>query len=109
MALQHAKPGDVVNLLTLSEQKSTALVKHERLEVMCISLSAGRSMTEHKVPGPITVQCLKGNCIFSESGTSHELTSGMWLYLEGDTMHAVEAKEDTQLLVTVLFNQNGTA
>jgi len=107
MALQHAKAGEVVDLGTISEQKSIALVKHERFEVMRISLSAGQSMAPHKVPGPITVQCLEGNCIFSVGDAPYDLTPGMWLYLEGEAMHAVEAKEETRLLVTVLFNKGG--
>jgi len=107
MALQHAKPGEVVNLGALSEKKSVALVKHERFEVMRLSFSAGQTMAPHKVPGPITVHCLEGKCIFSVGDSPNELAAGMWLYLEGGAMHAVEAKEETQLLVTVLFNKGG--
>jgi len=33
----------------------------------------------------------------------------MWLYLEGEAMHAVEALEETRLLVTVLFKESGKA
>jgi len=105
MALQHAKPGEVINLSTLRGDKSLVLVKHERFEVMRLSLATGKSMTPHKVSGPITVHCLEGRCIFSVGETPHELWAGMWLYLESDAMHAVDAKEDTQLLVTVLFNE----
>jgi len=108
MALQHAKPGEAVNLSALNEMKSAALVKHERFEVMRLLLSAGQTMAPHKVPGPITVQCLEGKCIFSVGDSPNELTPGMWLYLEGGAMHAVEAKEETQLLVTVLFNKGST-
>jgi len=79
MALKHAKPGEVVNLSTLREPKSIALVKHDRFEVMRVSLLAGQSMPPHKVPGPITVQCLEGKCIFSVGDAPHDLTPGMWL------------------------------
>jgi len=109
MALQHAKPGEVIDLSTLSEPKSIALVKHERFEVMRISLSVGQSMAPHKVPSPITVQCLEGKCIFSVGDVPHELSPSMWLYLEGEAMHAVEALEETRLLVTVLFKESGKA
>jgi len=108
MALKHARPGDMIDLTTLTKDKSIALVKHTRFEVMRVSLSVGQAMTPHKVPGPITVQCLKGKCIFSVGDTPHELTSGIWLYLEGGAMHAVEAIEDTQLLVTILFNEKAS-
>jgi len=105
MALKHAKSGEMINLATLIKDKSIALVKHKRFEVMRISLSTGQSMAPHKVPGPITVQCLEGKCIFSMDDISHELAAGFWLYLEGGAIHAVEAVEETHLLVTILFNE----
>jgi len=40
MTLQHAKPGEALDLSKLNEPKSVALVKHERFEVMTNSLLA---------------------------------------------------------------------
>jgi len=39
MALKHARPGDMIDLTTLTKDKSIALVKHTRFEVMRVSLS----------------------------------------------------------------------
>lgn len=105
MALPHTKAGEVIDLKKLNKEKSIALLKHERFEVMHLSLSKGKAIAPHKVPGPITVLCLAGACIFSVGDTPHQLTSGSWLYLEGGIVHAIEAKEETQLLVTILFNE----
>jgi len=39
MALKHAKSGEMIDLTTLTKDKSIALVKHTRFEVMRVSLS----------------------------------------------------------------------
>ena len=105
MALQHTKAGEVVDLTRINKEKSIALLKHQCFEVMHLSISAGKTIAPHKVPGPITALCLTGACIFSVENAPRELTSGSWLYLEGGVMHAVEALEETQILVTILFNE----
>jgi len=109
MALKHAEPGEVFDLSGSTDGKSTALVKHNRFEVMRLSLAAGQSIAPHKMPDPITIQCLAGKCNFSVEDEPRDLKRGSWLFLEGGTIHAVEATEDTQLLLTVFFSKSGVA
>lgn len=106
MALSHAKSGEVINLGTIVDDKSVALVKTEQFETICVHLPAGKVMPDHKVGGPIIVQCLSGKCLFSVEGNPKELRSGLWLYLEGGVVHAAEAQEETVLLVTIFFQKN---
>lgn len=104
MAHAHANPGEVINLSTFGEDKSTALVKEKRFEVLRLLVEAGKSIPEHKVDGPITVQCLSGKCTFCVGTESRELTPGSWLYLTGGALHSVDGGEETSvLLVTILF------
>jgi len=80
---------------------STAIVKGEQLELIRIVLPAGKSMPEHRVPGEITVQCVKGQLEFSAQGESQIMSAGDMLYLEGDVPHALLALEDSTALLTI--------
>ena len=107
MALHHAQPGEVVALSplgkTLAEHPTTTLIKTDALEVIRLVLPAGKSIPAHSVPGEITVQCLKGRVKFPAMGKDIQLQAGEMLYLEGNESHAVQAIEDSTVLVTILL------
>lgn len=108
MAHEHANPAEVIDLSSFGGDKSTALVKEKKFEVIRLLVEAGKSIPEHKVDGPITVQCLSGKCTFSVGTEPRELVPGSWLYLTGGSLHSVEGGEETSvLLVTILFAKDG--
>lgn len=104
MAYKHATPGDVMDLSTFGESQTTALVKTPQFEAIRIVMQPGRPIPAHKVDGPITVQCLSGECTFLVGDESRQLVAGSWLFLTGGTMHALESQEPCVLLVTILLN-----
>ncbi len=103
MAIEHAVPGKVIDLTTFGETKSTALVKEEKFEAIRLHLDPGKKIPPHRVDGPITVHCLSGRCTFFVEDGPRALVAGSWLYLEGGTMHSLEAEEESTVLVTILF------
>lgn len=107
MALDHAKPAEIVNLDTYADQArdktANALVKHEHFEAIVMHLTADRSIPPHSVEGPIIVQCLAGRVDFLVEGESRLMGPGDWMYLPGGASHAIQPKEDSRLLVTILF------
>ncbi len=107
MAIPHAFPGAPVNLLpedeSLTEVRTTALVKETNFEVIRMVIPKGKSIPNHKVDGPITVHCLKGLIAFTAEGETRELKAGHWLYLRGGASHALAAHEDSLILLTILF------
>ena len=109
MAIHHAKSGEVVRLplgSTLSESKTTSLVKTVDLELIRLVVPAGKEIPTHKAPGEITVQCLEGRVAFTTEGRTQELTAGQLLYLSAGEPHALKGIEDSSLLVTLLLAKN---
>ncbi len=104
MALEHATPGSVIDLKTFGEQRTTAVVKQPEFEVLRVVVKPEKPFPEHKVDGPITVQCLSGSCTFFVEDEPNPLTPGSWLFLSGGTLHTLESQEECVLLVTILFN-----
>ncbi len=106
MAIQHAKSGEVVALplgVALATSETAALVKTNQIEVLRLVIPAGKEISTHKAPGPITVQCLEGRISFTAHGTPQELDAGEFLYLETGEPHALTGIEDSSVLVTIVL------
>ncbi len=109
MAIAHASPGEMIDVRPLGEAvadtKTRTLLKGDDVEVLRLVLPAGKSIAEHKAPGQITVHCLEGRVRFTAMDKTQELTAGTLLYLEAAQPHALQAVEDSSLLVTILLRK----
>ena len=103
----HIRSGEVINLKTLkdgmSKQATFALTKTDDMEVIRMVLPRGKSIREHSVEGEMSVLCLKGEVLFRIGEEAHTLTEDDWLFLHRNAPHSLHAKEDTVLLLTILF------
>jgi quercetin dioxygenase-like cupin family protein len=109
MALAHAAPGGRIDCRPLgSELRATlthALLKTGTLELMRIVLAAGRGLPAHRVSGEITVQCIEGRVWLRAEAGAHLLEAGDLVLLPGGDLHALDAVEDSSLLVTIVLAQ----
>jgi quercetin dioxygenase-like cupin family protein len=105
MALQHASPGQVLDVhplgVNLSAEKTSALFKSIDLEVMRLVLLAGKSLPPHKVPGEITIHCLEGSLDVELDDATVRLEAGELIFLAGNAKHGVKAATDASALVTI--------
>jgi quercetin dioxygenase-like cupin family protein len=109
MSLPHAASGDLINIAPLGDRLenavSTAFLKTEHLELMRLVLRAGKSMPEHWVEGELTLQCLEGSFELEAHGKRQTLGAGEMVYLAPRVPHALHARENTSVLLTVLLNR----
>lgn len=107
MSLPHAAPGEPVDLRRtggdLPHDTSCALVKTRRFEAMRLILPKGQQAPAHHVDGPLTLQCLEGRVILRTLPKAAELAPGQWLFIEPAEPFAIEAVEDSALLMTLVF------
>jgi quercetin dioxygenase-like cupin family protein len=105
MAETHLASGQVVSVAPLGDRlagsRTTALLKATQLEVVRVVLPAGKAMREHAVAGEITLQCLEGQVEFSTPGAVQRLSAGDFLHLAGGVPHALQARTDASLLLTI--------
>jgi quercetin dioxygenase-like cupin family protein len=106
----HVQSGEIINLEMLKGDMqvdaSYALVKTDDMEVIRMSLSAGKSIDEHHLDGEVSIQCLKGNIQFHLNGSDLNLQPEDWVFLEKKQPFSYTVKEDTVLLTTILFTKN---
>jgi len=107
MAIQHAKPGEVVDIRSLGaalvSAQTTTLVRAEQVEVIRLIVPAGKEIEEHKAKGEIIVQCLEGRVAFTAFGKTQNLEGGKLLYLPTGEPHTVKGIDNASLLLTILL------
>ena len=105
MALQHASPGQALDVRPLGDrlpaEKTSALFKSLDLEVMRLVLLAGKALPPHRVPGEITIHCLEGSLDVQLDDATVRLEAGELLFLARNAMHGVKAVTDASALVTI--------
>ncbi len=107
MATHHAKPGEIVDLQTwaadLPKEHTKAIVKTDEMELIRIVLPAGKGIPIHKVPGPVTVQCIVGKIAIIAMDATQELNYNQLLHLKPGEPYSLKAIEDAIVLLTIIF------
>ncbi len=107
MALEHAAPGQAVDLSAFGEKikdaRTTAIVKSESFEAIRLVVHAGTEIPPHSVSGRMTLHCLEGKVVLGLPDDEVELDAGAWLYLDRGEVHSVKGILDSSLLLTIMF------
>ena len=107
MAIEHAQPGEIVDVRPLGSALASAqtktLVRAEQIEVIRLIVPAGKQIEEHKAKGEIVVHCLEGRVAFTAFGKMHNLEAGKLLYLPTGEPHSLKGIENALLLLTILL------
>lgn len=77
------------------------LARGNDLTVVLTAITAGTVLHEHRAPGPATVVILNGSIVFSSNTENITLEKGEAVVFTADVLHAVEANEDSVLLVSI--------
>jgi len=104
MSAGHARAGDLLGLdpgsARVGVTESRALVRDDRMGVMCWVLPAGRTVPEHLACGPVTVHCAEGVVALRLREAERRLTPGTMVYLAAGERHSLQALADAVLRVT---------
>ena len=108
MSIPHAFPGMAAELQLpdelLSEADTFVLVKNEAFEAIRMAVRKDNEVCHnHHVPGPITIQCLKGCIALTADGETHSLKTNQWSFLPGGVPHTIKGIEDSLVLLTMIF------
>jgi quercetin dioxygenase-like cupin family protein len=109
LALPHAHPLDVIDLPRVGPDAdraiSRSLIKTETLQLLHLVLRAGREQPDHHVDDACTVQCLDGEVdVLMPDDVRRVLRPGQLVVLPGRQRHALRARADSSLLVTLLLH-----
>lgn len=80
------------------------LMNRPGYRLVLLSLRRGQGIPEHATKEMVTVYAISGHITFYETQTPFELRAGEVLFIEGGMAHALEAHEDSTLLVVAAGN-----
>ena len=107
MALPHAQPLDVINVAPLGDQLqgtvSTSLLKTDRLQLLHLVLAAHQDQPPHHVDQECVIHCLEGDVEVVMPGGTRRLQAGNLVVLPAKAEHALRARTDCAVLVTLLL------
>lgn len=108
MALPHANPLDIINVAPLGEQLhgtvSTSLIKTDRLQLMHLVLAAHQDQPQHHVADECIIHCLEGEVEVVTGAGVRQLRPGNLVVLPAGEQHALRARTEAAVLVTVLLD-----
>ncbi|CAB3717233.1 MULTISPECIES: hypothetical protein [Achromobacter] len=112
MALKHANPLDVVDLLHRPSAEpdppvSISLLRTTDVQIIRLVLPAGHRMPSHHVQGVMTLQCLNGQIDIEASAGQCTLVEGQLVMLPGDEPHSLYARVPSVALLTLMHNLPG--
>jgi quercetin dioxygenase-like cupin family protein len=109
MALPHAQLLDVISVRplgeALSDAVSTSLIKTERVQLLHLVLPAHRDVPEHRVDDECTLHCLEGEVEVVTGTVTKRLRAGELVVLPALLPHALRARSDSAVLMTLLLRQ----
>lgn len=107
MALPHAQPLDIINVAPLGEKLqaavSTSLIKTDRLQLLHIVLPAHKDQPFHHVDEECSIHCLEGTVEVVMGVGVRQLNAGNVLVLPAKEQHALRARTDCAVLVTLML------
>jgi quercetin dioxygenase-like cupin family protein len=109
MALPHAQPLDVINIgplgPALKDAVSTSLLKTDRIQLLHLVLPARRNLPQHHVDDECVVHCLEGDVELQLPSGARRLAPGQLVVLPAGQQHALSARVDSAVLLTLLLHK----
>jgi len=88
------------------EVSSMTLVQRPSLGITLLSLAKGEALKTHASPGDAMVQILSGVAKITIDQDVFTVSKGESIVMPADIPHGLEAKEDFQMLLTVVKPEN---
>lgn len=81
---------------------SKQLIKNQTGNVTLFSFDKGQALSEHTAPFDALVQIIEGEVEIKIGGNSHTLTAGQIIIMPANISHALFAKEQFKMLLTMI-------
>ena len=81
---------------------SRTLLRTPQSRAVLFGFAEGQELTEHTSTQHAMVEILTGECEFSLAGKLHQLKAGSFLYMPPNLPHAVRAKTQFSMLLTLI-------
>ena len=81
---------------------SKVITKTEKQNITLFSMAAGTSMSEHTSTKEGFVYVIEGKGIFNLEGKDIEMKPGVYIFMNSNAKHSLQAEEDTSFLLSLV-------
>ena len=81
---------------------SRTIHRDDHVKIVLFGFAAGQELSQHTASVPAMVEILRGDARVTLDGEEKELSAGSWVYMEAKLPHAVYARTDVVMLLTML-------
>ena len=85
---------------------SRTIHQDKGVKVVVFGFAGGQELSQHTSAVPAMIQIVEGDVRFTFDGDERELSTGSWAYMEANVPHAVYAKTDAVMILTMLTGAN---
>jgi quercetin dioxygenase-like cupin family protein len=72
------------------------------VKVVLFGFAGGQELSQHTASVPAMIEIVQGEVRLTLDGEEKELSAGSWVYMEANLSHAVYAKTDAVMLLTMM-------
>lgn len=81
---------------------SRTIHRDDHVKIVLFGFAGGQELSQHTASVPAIVEILRGDARVTLDGEEKELSAGSWVYMEAKLPHAIYARTDVVMLLTML-------
>jgi quercetin dioxygenase-like cupin family protein len=85
---------------------SRTIHRDDRVKIVLFGFAGGQELSQHTAAVPAILEILQGDARITLDGEEKEFSAGSWVFMEANLPHAVYARTNVVMLLTML---TGTA
>jgi quercetin dioxygenase-like cupin family protein len=82
---------------------SRTIHRDPRVKVVLFGFAGGQELSQHTASVPAVIEIVRGDARVTLDGEEKELSAGSWVFMEANLPHAVYARTDLVMLLTMLL------
>ena len=81
---------------------SRTIYRDDNVKIVLFGFAGGQELSQHTASVPAIIEILHGDARVTLDAEERELSAGSWVYMEAKLPHAVLARTDMVMLLTML-------
>lgn len=81
---------------------SRTIRRDDHVKVVLFGFAGGQELSQHTASVPAMIEIVQGDVRLTLDGDEKELSAGSWVFMEANVPHAVYAKTDVVMLLTMM-------
>lgn len=81
---------------------SRTIHRDDRVKIVLFGFAGGQELSQHTAAVPAIIEIIQGDARVTLDGEEKELSAGSWVFMEAKLQHAIYARTDVVMLLTML-------